>query len=362
MKIVDKRLIVTADIINKNFAKVNEENRSEVSGEILSHLRNFCEAFMYKVYDEENDADIYQTQGNLTIVRKYIKDNHYDVWKFHSLLDSSVGHMDFGPMQSEALILKYIPQLIKLKTFLQKQYGIGVLENIDKYPLDLDKSLVSFYEKILFVLLHSKPDSMQMTRNQYFVKKRSMKYINGYIFYEYVFDVSDDKANKYNTFVCYSFKNIRFDYDLKLLLAKREITYLNTKIFINVIYDYEYSIRPCAFQNLLYLINYDNAKCKRDKEYSTLMNIIKDKRKSLADLIDSEEEICLTTDGYYTKFIINIKKFLRSSKLGGNLIRFLLTDMRNRTIKAQAYKPYGNMPTYNGEFDGLRIRLGSKSF
>lgn len=43
MKIVDKRLRETADVINKNFAKVNEENRSEVSGEILSHLRNFCE-------------------------------------------------------------------------------------------------------------------------------------------------------------------------------------------------------------------------------------------------------------------------------------------------------------------------------
>lgn len=114
-----------------------------------------------------------------------------------------------------------------------------------------------------------------MTRNQYFVKKRSMKYINGHIFYEYVFDVSDDRANKFNTFVCYSFKNIRFDYDLKLLLAKKEITYLNTKIFINVIYDYEYSIRPCAFQNLLYLINYNDEKCRRDKEYSALMKTIK---------------------------------------------------------------------------------------
>lgn len=142
MKIVDKRLRETADVINKNFAKVNEENRGEVSGEILSHLRNFCEAFMYKVYDEENDADLYQTQDNLKIVRTYVRDKHYDVYKFHSLLDSSVGHMDFGPMQSEALTLKYIPQLIILKTFLQKQYGIGVLENIDKYPLDLDTSLL----------------------------------------------------------------------------------------------------------------------------------------------------------------------------------------------------------------------------
>ena len=40
----------------------------------------------------------------------------------------------------------------------------------------------------------------------------------------------------------------------------------------------------------------------------------------------------------------------------------LVWRKRLHTIKAQAYKPYGNMPAYNGEFDGLRIRLGSKSF
>ena len=55
--------------------------------------------------------------------------------------------MDFGPMQSEALTLKYIPQLIRLKTFLQKQYGIGVLENIDKYYAFLEKNGQTAYIK-----------------------------------------------------------------------------------------------------------------------------------------------------------------------------------------------------------------------
>lgn len=288
MKIIDKRLKETADVIDRKFSKANEENRAEISADILSHIRNFCEAFMYKVYDEENSADLYQTQDNLKTVRKYFKGKYFDIWKFHTLLDSSVGHMDFGPMQSEALTIKYIPKLVLLKEFLLKKYGISTLENIDKYPLDLDKSIISFYEKILFVLLNSKPSNEKFTRNQYFVRKRSMKYINGHIFYEYVFDVSDDKANKFNTFVCYSFKNIRFDYDLKLLLSKKEITYLNTKIIINIIYDYEYSIRPCAFQNLLYLINIDNAQCRRDKEYAALMKFIKDSKKSLVDLIDND--------------------------------------------------------------------------
>ena len=76
MKIVDKRLRETADVINTKFAKVNEENRDEISTDILSHLRNFCEVFMYKVYDEENSTDLYQTQDNLKKVRIYFKDNY----------------------------------------------------------------------------------------------------------------------------------------------------------------------------------------------------------------------------------------------------------------------------------------------
>ncbi len=362
MKIIDKRLETIANIIDNKFLSVDEKNRGEVSIDILSQLRNFCEAFMYKVYNEENKVDLYQTQDNLKIVRKYIKDKYYSVWKFHALLDSSTGHISFNAMQSEALILKYIPKLILLKDFLFKNYEINVLKNISKYPLDLDKSLISFYEKILFVLLNSTPDTKTMTRNQYFIRKRSMKYVNGNIFYEYVFDVSDDKANKFNTFVGYSFKNIKFNYDLKLLISKKQITYLNTKIFINIIYDYEYSIRPCTFQNLLYLINYEKEKCTRDKEYLALMSTIKRNEKSLVDLIDCELNINIPSGGYYNKFMINVKKFVMENRFGKNIIRFLLLDMKNSTIKAQTYKPNSGMPPYNKKFDNTRIGLGTKAF
>ena len=362
MKIIDKRLIETAAIIDRKFAKVDEENRSEISTDILPHLRNFCEAFMYKVYDEENSVDLYQTQDNLKIVRAFFKTKHYDIYKFHSLLDSSVGHMEFGQMQSEALTIKYIPKLIVLKEFLFGQYEISVLGNIDKYPLDLDESITSFYEKILYVLLYSRCDVKRLSRNQYFVRKRSMRYINGHIFYEYVFDVSDDKTNKYNTFVCYSFKNIRFDYDLKLILSKKQIAFLNTKIFINVIYDYEYSIRPCTFKNLLYLINVDTTDGKRDKDYHSIMSYIKEKKMSLLDIIDDDVDLGLQSNGYYDQFFKAINDFVKKNDLGTNTVRLLLMDMQNSTIKAQRYIQYRDYPAYNEKFNGLRIRLGTKAF
>lgn len=70
---IAKRLQETANIIDGKFSKVNEENRIEISSDILSHVRHFCEAFMYKVYDEENDADLYQTQSNLTIIKNILR-------------------------------------------------------------------------------------------------------------------------------------------------------------------------------------------------------------------------------------------------------------------------------------------------
>lgn len=361
MKIIDKRLIETANFIDSKFSEIHAQNRAEMSTEILPHLRHFCEAFMYKVYDEENSVDLYQTQDNLTLVRKYFKAHLYDVYKFHCLLDKSVGHIDFGPMQSEALMLKYIPKLIELKVFLYKHYNIKVLDNITKYPLDLDNSLASFYEKILTVLCDAKSTAQVFTRNQYFVRKRSMKYINGYVFYEYVFDVSDDKANKYNTFVCYSFKNIKFDYDVKLVLDTKQIKFLNTIIPIKIIYDYEYSIRPCTFQNLLYLINGDPAKCQRDKEYAALMSMIKNSGMSLVDIICGEQETTLTTNGYYTKFIKFVRDFIKQNQLGSNTVRFLLCEMRNRVIKTQKYRPKGNHST-NDKFNNLKIHIGTKAF
>lgn len=363
MKRIDNRLIETANIIDSKFEKVDKENRDELSTEILTHLRNFCEAFMYKVYDEDTNNDLFQTQENLKEkVRKHFKINYYDFYKFHTLLDSSVGHISFGNAQSEALTIKYIPYLIKMKTELKEKYGIEVLKNIYKYPLDLDESIVKFYEKILYVLRMPYDPSIKYTRNQYFIRKRTMKYINGYIFYEYVLDVSDDKVNKFNTFVCYSFKNIRFNYDLKLQLSKKEITFLNTKITINVIHDYEYSIRLCAFKNILYLINHNVADGKRDNEYKYLMGVIKNNNISLVDIVDEKYDFEIAGNGYYTKFISYIKEFINDNPLGTNTIRFLLLDMRNNVIKAQTYKPYKNMPLYNDEFNGLRIRLATKAF
>ena len=137
---------------------------------------------------------------------------------------------------------------------------------------------------------------------------------------------------------------------------------MNTKIYINVIYDYEYSIRPCTFKNILYLLNSIYPDWKRDKDYMILMQMIKNKRMSLLDIIDDDSLICISENSVYYKFIEFLRSYAKERRPGSNVIRFLLYDMRNSLINAQKYKSYGKMPILNEKFNNLRIGLGAKSF
>lgn len=80
MKKIDKKLIETANIINSKFEKTTMDNREEISTDILPHFRHFCEAVMYKIYDEDNNEDLFLTQDNLKKVRNFIKGKYYDIY------------------------------------------------------------------------------------------------------------------------------------------------------------------------------------------------------------------------------------------------------------------------------------------
>ena len=195
MKSIDKRLYETSNFIDKHLDAIKLDNRAEESTEILSYIRNYCELVMYKIYDEENDDDLLQTQENLPKVRGFIKKTNPKLDRIHQLLDPS-GHITFGIEQSEALMIKYIPMLISMKMYLLQHYNCDTLKSIDKYPLKLDDSLVKFYRKILYAIGVSTIDKTTKCRDLFHISKKTMKYIDNQIFYEYVLDVSDDKPSK----------------------------------------------------------------------------------------------------------------------------------------------------------------------
>lgn len=362
MKIIDKRLIEASQLINKHLDLITTENRAEESTEILSNVRNYCELVLYKIYDEENNSDLYQTQDNLKKVRKFMQTFNRKFDRIHQLLDCS-GHIIFGIEQSEALMIKYVPMLISMKVFLKEHYNFNTLESIDKYPLNLDDSLIKFYRKILYAINLSDYDTSVKTKDLYHISKKAMKFIDNQVFYEYVLDASDDKPNKFNTVVAYSKLNIDLKYDMTFTMCRKNISFLDTNISINIIKDYDIFIRPCSFKKLAYIININLDITSRTPSYYDLMNTIKRYDCSLLDII--ENDIIFTNrNDVYNSFFTKVGEFIKKNNMGTKLVKFLLLNMHYNVVKGQENKHlYKNKTTIlNPYYDDLRIGSGSLGF
>lgn len=365
MKIIDKRLLETSQAIDKHLEQINKENRAEESSEILLNIRNYCECVLYKIYDEENNADLYQTQENLKTVRTFIKQFNNKFDKIHQLFDCS-GHINFGIEQSEALMIKYIPMLISLKVFIKKRYNVDTLMSISKYPLNLDNSLIKFYRKILQGINTTTSNDSLSSKNLYYVRKKTLKYIDNQVFYEYVLDISDDRPNKFNTVVAYSILNIDLNYDMTFKFFRKSINFLDTNITINIITDYDIFIRPCSFKTLAYLINIDLDIKSRSQSYYDLMRKIKENEFTLLDIIENNVTFTERNDLYNT-FISKIREFISRDNFGTKLVKYLLLNMRYSNIKGQVNKylyknSSGISSIYNPFYDNLKIASGSLGF
>ena len=365
MKIIDKRLKETSDLINKHIDRIVKDNRADESVEIISHLRIFCETVFYKIYDEENNADLYQTHENLKLVRKYISDNYPKFNIFHQFLDCG-DHVLFGIEQSEAIVIKYVPYLIDIKIFLKNNYCFDVLESINKYPLNLEDSLVKLYRSIIFALNSCAYIDLPKSKDLYYVRKKTLKYLDNQIFYEYVLDISDDKPSKFSTVVAYSKLNIDFGYDLNLKFLRKKIKFLETNVDINIIYDFDISIRPCSFNTIGEMYKFDLKITSRTKSYLELMDTIKNKKCSLLDLIE-DRSFCLSNKDSYSTFMDNVRSFIFNKKFGYKLLKLMLLNMRYSFIKGQinkrSFDDYkGGRTLYNPYFNKLKISSGSLGF
>ena len=100
-----------------------------------------------KVFSNGEDIEINYENiqlGNSHVARmgklKFLK-------KFHKLLQKSTSHYTFDEENSERLMLKYYEYLLKIKSFLKKQYDLEVLGNISRFPINTDKALSEYYRK-----------------------------------------------------------------------------------------------------------------------------------------------------------------------------------------------------------------------
>lgn len=385
MTAIDKHILEISNVISENIDQFDASQRGLLSQNILSQLRNFVEYISLKEYgiasgQQFNIHDIHY--DNIKNANEYIKargDLKF-LSRFHKLLKITVSHYTLDKENSERLMLKYCEYLIRIKSYLKSKHNLDVLRNIHEFPIQIDDNLNEYYQKIADKVNQSEAQRTKSTyKDRYYIQKIKPFFVDFQIYYEVTFRRASDYASKFDRIIAFTKLDILPNYAVKLNISNDSISILGKAMPIQIIDEWEVSIRPCELNNFAKILG--GRKISDGKEPYELMKHLTSASLSLVELID-------LNDHYYSHVRNSIVEKAKSSRLfkvldycrniskkqadGYNVIRYLLYRLNNKIIKSQyennpchllfdlqlSYKciPFDDMP-YNSSLVGHNPRL-----
>ena len=343
---VDEAILDTNRVICKNIAVFDASERGLLSQNILAQLRNFVEYIVQKIYSKGVDTDpndykdkkdaweYVKTRGELRFLSK-----------FHSLLQKSVSHYTVDEGGSERLMLKYYEYLIKIRSFLRKNYRMIVLENIDEFPLNQDTNLMEYYSQIAERIARPSQFTYNNPYNdRAYIQKIKPFFVEHRVYYEVTFTVANDKASKFDRIIAFTSLELLDNYAVKLSIHNDYISVLGKVMPIQVIDQWEVSIRQCEMNHFADIFG-DHGKINTgSNEYRAFMKYLTATKINLVDL-------ALMSSSYYegvkrtisesakvTHIFDSLDKareLIANQRPGSNVVRYLLFKMNNKVLKNQ---------------------------
>lgn len=342
----NKTILDIAQNISKNISKFNDSERGLLSQNILPQLRSFIEHIFLKIYNQKKQKSLTNEYNNLKQAEKYVKSigKLRFLSKFHDLLQISTSHYTLDENASERLMLKYYEYLLKIKSYLMQEYSLEVLSNIDEFPIKLDKTIQEYYEKIseqIDINFIKKTD-----KDRYYIQKIKPFFVNNKVYYEVTFTKSHDKVTKFDRIIAFTKLDITRHYAVELFIAKAYIELLGQQIPINIIQNWEVSIRPCELNNFAKIFGEDINIQFNNKEYRELMKFLTQIKISFDEYVITEQVYYENIKNQVTKggeiqffnILDKCRALLLNNNPGSNTIKYLLHTMNNKIIKAQTNK------------------------
>lgn len=344
---IDNRIITLDNIICTNIDRISAEERGFLSQNILSQLRKLVEHVDLKIYFMDQGKELEINQDNFKQAEKHIAARKGTKFlnDFHNFLQISESHYITNDDSAERLMLKYYAYLIKIKALMKDYYNIEILRNIVKFPINQDKDLMKYYEKIVNQVESVKLDIQdKFIDGRYYIQKVKPIFINSKIYYELTLSTATDTINKFDRITVFSKFEVISNYSIKLSYVNRKVEIFNNKIDVKILTNWMVSIRPCEINNLGKIFSKSLKIQSGQTEYRELMKYLTESGHTLLDLA--------TMDGaYYFRIKYDIHSRTRSqsifelidecrsivnfNKAGSNIIRYLLYTMNNKIIKQQ---------------------------
>lgn len=141
---MDNYILQCNDIINKNIkAGLLLNDRGFMSQNILGQLRNLIDHICVKIFIADGGKKAEKEYDNIKNATAYVKRGNSlnFLGRFHEFLLISASHYSFDGDSSERLMLKYYEYLLRTKNYMKERFGMDLLEDLDKFPLDTDPAL-----------------------------------------------------------------------------------------------------------------------------------------------------------------------------------------------------------------------------
>lgn len=345
---IDEQILRSNETICRHLESLEFRDRGVVSQDILSVLRTFVEHTMFKIYAYANDATY--DYENIEKAIKYVKTKGQlkFLWRFHAYLQIVVSHYTLDPEDSERVMLKYYEFMLRTKSYLKIQYNLEVLSNLDKFPINTDKNLQEYYEKIAEKLIfrdHS-TDMASSENARYYINKIKPFFVKQQIYYEVTFSHATDRANKFDRIIAFTTLDVSKYYAVKLWTLKDNIIVLGKTMPIFIIADWEVAIRPVEIEKFSNILGENIQKHANSAECRGLMRFLTQTGATLVELLSFEDAYyhqirtqVLTLFNAKVSYMFDIfdrcREIIRKGRPGNNVLRYLLQHMSNKVMTDQ---------------------------
>ncbi len=264
-------------------------------------------------------------------------------------------------------MLKYYEYLLRIKSRLKNTYGLEVLSNIDKFPINTDPALQEYYEKIVEKIERpTKARKVSPYKDRYYIQKIKPFFVKHEIYYEVTFTIASARVSKFDRVIAFTKLDISDNYAVKLSVIHDDIEVLSKKMPIQIIDKWEVSIRPCELNNFGRILGEDVSIQTNSAEYKNLMSFLTETNLNLVELIDLSEDYYDAATGriaqgvqamHFLPVLDKVRALVRNNQVGTNVVRYLLLCLNNRIIKLQR--------SWRGGYklrDNLNLNLGCKPF
>ena len=340
----DNNILTINESICKNIDALSESDRGLLSQNILDKLRNFVEAINLKIYSVNHAT-------NLNCYDDIVKANDYVcsrgelsfLSRFHGCLKISVSHYTLDDDSSVRLMLKYYDYLLRVREYLHEEFGINVLGNLEKYPIDDKSELSEYYENIAKRIIGT-PKKNYTPQGRFYIQKERPFFVDGKTYYELTLIPADNYSGKFNRFTVFSDVEVSNFYAIKISVIDTEVTVLDRSMPIKILDSYRVAIRQCELNALAYILGYSDKIRVSANEYLYLMDYLTSSGKNLVEVIDLSQPyydqlkhsiLSVVNTRHIFSLLDTCRDISQKRTPGVNLVRYLLYRLRFLELRDQ---------------------------